>query len=138
MAIQHINSIPSPREIDPSIPEALEAITMRAMAPNPDNRYPSADAMLADLEEFRKTPTSIWTMAPATCRRLLDDGDRTQILNTAQVNAVRTGGRRELDHSSAGRSRGTSSGRRWEEDEEVEDEPPPNLTGPSLARWPPS
>lgn len=57
VAIQHINSIPlSPREIDPTIPEALEAITMRAMAPNPDNRYPSADAMLADLEEFRKNP----------------------------------------------------------------------------------
>ena len=57
VAIQHINSIPlSPREIDPTIPEALEAITMKAMAPNPDNRYPSADAMLADLEEFRKNP----------------------------------------------------------------------------------
>ena len=57
VAIQHINSIPlSPREIDPSIPEALEEITMRAMAPNPDNRYSSADEMLADLEEFRKNP----------------------------------------------------------------------------------
>ena len=56
MAIQHINSIPLPRELDPTIPEALEAITMKAMAPNPDNRYPSADAMLADLEEFRKNP----------------------------------------------------------------------------------
>ena len=57
VAIQHINSIPlSPRELDPSIPEALEAITMRAMAPNPDNRYASADDMLADLEEFRKNP----------------------------------------------------------------------------------
>ena len=33
VAIQHINSIPlSPREIDPEIPEALEAITMKAMA----------------------------------------------------------------------------------------------------------
>ena len=42
VAIQHINSIPlSPRELDPTIPEALEAITMKAMAPNPDNRYPS-------------------------------------------------------------------------------------------------
>ena len=30
---------------------------MKAMAPNPDNRYPSADAMLADLEEFRKNPS---------------------------------------------------------------------------------
>ena len=57
VAIQHINSIPlSPRELDPAIPEALEAITMKAMAPNPDNRYPNADAMLADLEEFRKNP----------------------------------------------------------------------------------
>ena len=57
VAIQHINSIPlSPRELEPSIPEALEAITMKAMAPNPDNRYLSADEMLADLEEFRKNP----------------------------------------------------------------------------------
>ena len=57
MAIQHINSIPlSPRELDPTIPEALEAITMKAMAPNPDNRYLSADDMLVDLEEFRKNP----------------------------------------------------------------------------------
>ena len=57
VAIQHINSIPlSPRELDASIPEALEAITMKAMAPNPDDRYLSADDMLADLEEFRKNP----------------------------------------------------------------------------------
>ena len=57
VAIQHINSIPlSPRELDPSIPEALEVITMKAMAHNPDDRYLSADDMLADLEEFRKNP----------------------------------------------------------------------------------
>ena len=125
VAIQHINSIPlSPREIDPSIPEALEAITMRAMAPNPDNRYPSADAMLADLEEFRKNPNINLDYGPGDLPGdFLDDEERTQILNTAQVNAVRSSGRRELDHSSAGRARGTSSGRRWEEDEEVEEEP---------------
>lgn len=57
VAIQHINSIPlSPRELNPELPEALEAITMKAMAPNVDDRYASADAMLADLEEFRKNP----------------------------------------------------------------------------------
>ena len=62
VAIQHINSIPlSPREIDPAIPEALEAITMKAMAPDPDNRYLSADDMLADLEESAKIPTSTLT-----------------------------------------------------------------------------
>ena len=57
VAIQHINSIPlSPRELNADIPEALEAITMKAMAPRVEDRYISADAMLADLEEFRKNP----------------------------------------------------------------------------------
>ncbi len=57
VAIQHINSIPlTPRELDPELPEALEAITMKAMCPDPDQRYLNADEMLADLEEFRKNP----------------------------------------------------------------------------------
>lgn len=57
VAIQHINSIPlSPREINESLPEALEEITMRAMEPNLDNRFRSADEMLESLEEFRKNP----------------------------------------------------------------------------------
>ena len=58
VAIQHISSIPlPPRDINPDIPEALEAITMKAMASDVDKRYVSADAMLADLEEFRKNPS---------------------------------------------------------------------------------
>ena len=61
MAIQHINSIPlSPREIDPELPEALEAITMKAMAARLDRRYVSAEAMLRDLEEFRKDPQVVF------------------------------------------------------------------------------
>ena len=58
VAIQHISSIPLPtRDINPDIPEALEAITMKAMASDVDKRYVSADAMLVDLEEFRKNPS---------------------------------------------------------------------------------
>lgn len=57
VAIQHINSIPlAPRELNPEIPPALEAITMKAMAPNLENRYSSAEEMLAELKEFRKNP----------------------------------------------------------------------------------
>ena len=57
VAIQHINSIPiSPRELNPDLPVALEAITMKAMAPKVEQRYASADDMLNDLEEFRKNP----------------------------------------------------------------------------------
>ena len=57
VAIQHLSSIPlAPREINPDIPEQLELICMKAMAPDLDRRYPSADAMIADLEMFRKNP----------------------------------------------------------------------------------
>ena len=55
VAIQHLSSVPlAPREIDPDIPEALELICMKAMCANLEKRYPSADAMLEDLEKFRK------------------------------------------------------------------------------------
>ena len=80
VAIQHINSIPlSPREIDPEIPEALEAITMKAMASDVNQRYISADAMLADLEEFRKNPSINFDYTPADL--LVTEGDEpTQVL----------------------------------------------------------
>ena len=57
VAIQHINSLPlSPREINPEIPEALEKITMKAMASSLSKRYASTDEMIEDLESFRKNP----------------------------------------------------------------------------------
>ena len=112
VAIQHINSIPlSPREIDPNIPEALEKITMKAMAPNPDNRYSSADEMLADLEEFRKNPNINfdYNLSDFTPEAEPDE-DKTQVRT---VNHVHT---RERSHAS-NRSSNRSS-RRYEEDEE--------------------
>ena len=89
VAIQHINSIPlSPREIDAEIPEALEAITMKAMASDVNQRYISADAMLADLEEFRKNPSINFDYTSADL--LVTEGDEpTQILGANTPHAVR-------------------------------------------------
>ena len=57
VALQHVSSVPlSPCEVDPTVPEALEKICMKAMASDINKRYASADAMIADLEEFRKNP----------------------------------------------------------------------------------
>lgn len=57
IALQHINSVPlMPREINPNVPLGLEQITMHAMAANLEERYNTAEEMLADLEEFRKNP----------------------------------------------------------------------------------
>ncbi|HUP70438.1 MAG TPA: protein kinase [Acidimicrobiales bacterium] len=41
-ALQHVRGeLLAPRQLDPSIPRSLEAVVMRAMAKDPDNRYPS-------------------------------------------------------------------------------------------------
>ncbi|MGM9618364.1 MAG: Stk1 family PASTA domain-containing Ser/Thr kinase [Oscillospiraceae bacterium] len=57
VALQHLSSIPlSPREVNPDIPESLELICMKAMAPEAGRRYQSADEMIAALEEFRRNP----------------------------------------------------------------------------------
>lgn len=76
VAIQHINSVPlSPRDLDPELPEALETITMKAMASNVDKRYISADAMLADLEEFRKNPSINFDYMAADFLKTTDQED---------------------------------------------------------------
>lgn len=57
VALQHLSSVPlDPREINPEIPEALELICKKAMCSDIQHRYASADAMLSDLEAFRKNP----------------------------------------------------------------------------------
>ena len=86
VAIQHINSIPlSPRELDSTIPEALEAITMKAMAPNPDNRYLSANEMLADLEEFRKNPSINFDYSASEFEPEGDQEEYTQVRSVHQT-----------------------------------------------------
>ena len=61
VALQHINATPlSPTEINPEIPVGLEEITMKAMASRIDQRYANAEAMLRDLEEFRKNPRVVF------------------------------------------------------------------------------
>ena len=58
VAIKQISDTPTPlRQLNAAVPEALEAITNRAMAKDPRDRYPSARAMLADLEEFKRNPS---------------------------------------------------------------------------------
>lgn len=50
----------SPREIVPTIPEALEEITLKAMAKEPNLRYQSASQMLRDIDDFKKNPSIVF------------------------------------------------------------------------------
>ena len=49
-----------PRDIVPDIPEALEEITLKAMAKNPSMRYQSASQMLRDIDDFKKNPDIVF------------------------------------------------------------------------------
>jgi beta-lactam-binding protein with PASTA domain len=55
IAYKHVSETPvPPRELEPRLPETLEAVIMRAMAKNPADRYPTADDLYADLERFAR------------------------------------------------------------------------------------
>jgi serine/threonine protein kinase len=43
--------IPSPRELNPGVLPSLELVCMKALSPSRDNRYPSASALAAAVEE---------------------------------------------------------------------------------------
>ena len=59
VAIMQLQTDPRPpRELDPTIPEGLEEITLKAMQKDPALRYQSAAEMLRDIEEFRRNPSA--------------------------------------------------------------------------------
>ncbi|MEG1887672.1 MAG: PASTA domain-containing protein, partial [Oscillospiraceae bacterium] len=61
VVIMQLQNIPvQPSQINPSIPQGLEQITMHAMEKDAQKRYMSAAEMLRDLEEFRRDPTIVF------------------------------------------------------------------------------
>ena len=106
VAIQHLSSVPlAPREVNPDIPEQLELICMKAMAPDLEKRYPSADAMIADLEAFRKNPGVNLDFELSDLRPEETD-EPTQKLRSAVPPQLHR----------QGREPSYERGRRWEED----------------------
>lgn len=86
VAIQHLSSVPlAPRDIDPSIPEPLELICMKAMNSDPNKRYASADAMIEDLEKFRRDPSVDMDYIRQELTAPAADTEPTMPLPTVQV-----------------------------------------------------
>jgi eukaryotic-like serine/threonine-protein kinase len=55
IAYNHVQVAPDPpSSINPRIPQSIEAITMRLLAKDPNDRYPSAEDLRADLRRFRE------------------------------------------------------------------------------------
>lgn len=61
IAIQHINSTPTPpRELNPEVPVGMEQICKQTMCARLELRYPDAQTVLRDLEEFRRNPEIVF------------------------------------------------------------------------------
>ncbi|HVM35585.1 MAG TPA: Stk1 family PASTA domain-containing Ser/Thr kinase [Actinomycetota bacterium] len=53
IAYKHVREDPrAPSDVNPDVPDALDAICLKALAKNPENRFTSARELSADLERF--------------------------------------------------------------------------------------
>lgn len=95
VAVQHINSIPlPPSDYVADIPQALEAITMKAMNPSPSRRYSTAGELIADLEKFRSDPTiTIEVESPSVFTGPVRDDATIRIANPGELSGPSGSGR---------------------------------------------
>lgn len=88
IALQHVSSIPlSPREINPEVPQALELICLKAMAPVLSKRYQTAQEVVDDLEAFRKNPDMTVDIQVADLHTVKED-EPTVAIPASQVAAM--------------------------------------------------
>ncbi|MDP9022968.1 MAG: protein kinase [Actinomycetota bacterium] len=70
---QHVHRQPDPPSAAVGeVPRALDAVVLRALAKDPDDRYPSADALRADLDRVRRGQPSL-TAGPDRTGQGADD-----------------------------------------------------------------
>jgi serine/threonine-protein kinase len=66
IAVRHVSEPPvPPSELNPAVPPALEAVTLRALAKAPEDRFQDADAFIAALQAARDAPLEATAFAPS-------------------------------------------------------------------------
>jgi len=93
VAYQHVQEQPrAPRELDPGISTAAEAVTMRALAKNPANRYQYASEMRTDVANARVgQPVAAPAILPADETALLAPDPAARGIRTHEQQRRRRG-----------------------------------------------
>ncbi|HEY8546217.1 MAG TPA: Stk1 family PASTA domain-containing Ser/Thr kinase [Acidimicrobiales bacterium] len=116
IAYKHVQeAVVSPRLVDPAIPDTLEAIILKCLAKNPNNRYPSAQDLRADLTRYLQGAR---IMAEPVMMAQGGDPDATNVMAPTGYNATVAAPAASWD--------GDGYGDQWSEyGDEYEDEEPP-------------
>ena len=94
--MQHLTTIPTePHKINPNLPPALSRVLLKSMAKNPQERYPSASIMLADMAEALNVavPEELkHALPPGSARRSADQlqTSRPEVGKTAPSSSEET------------------------------------------------
>ncbi|MPZ91343.1 MAG: Stk1 family PASTA domain-containing Ser/Thr kinase [Actinobacteria bacterium] len=85
IAYKHVRENPErASEVNSDVPEALDAIVMKAMSKNPDNRYADANEMAEDLDRFLAGHRVAATPFLAATS-VMDAGSGTQVMSESEV-----------------------------------------------------
>lgn len=92
IAYKHVTEYPRPpSSINPGLPEELDAIVMKGLAKNPDNRYQTAEEMAGDLRSFlRGEPVEATPVLADQDTIVTSRTDRTAVVGGVPVNDATT------------------------------------------------
>ena len=142
--LKHVNEpLPLPRTFKADLPEGIERIILKAMAKNPDDRFNSADEMLAQLDNMNTAemlaipPASMAagpeahaaTVAMATGALKPTPADATRVAPAGAVAAAGAAGATQLRSSAGGGGAGSTIGGAT-----VAGGPLPEAVGPAPAK----
>jgi serine/threonine-protein kinase len=77
IAVRHVSEVPVPAaEVNPEVPPALDAVTMRALAKAPEDRFQDADAFIAAVQAARDAPMDAPAYAVAGPAVVVEEEER--------------------------------------------------------------
>jgi serine/threonine-protein kinase len=86
IAYKHVREMAEPPStVNPDVPSELDAVTMKALAKNPDNRYDTAAEMREDLERFLSGQKVTATPLMAASTAVAPAAGSTQVLRQTEL-----------------------------------------------------
>jgi TolB-like protein/Tfp pilus assembly protein PilF len=99
VALKHKTELPRhPRELNPEVPEKLDWLIIKCLAKNKEDRYQSAEELLAEMSGFAERGVAATTEVPGKKPAATSPGERECISSIAVMSFKDMSPRRDQDH----------------------------------------